>query len=260
MCDGIKPSFRRLNHRLCYTVLLHNPVHDDASKPCKSSTYRRSNFYTKHLHNLPRGMVSKGNVLHIRKRVPAGLKTVIGKSEMWRSLKTGDVKIAVRRCHHIHAEIEAIFDQARLIAGLTVGQTMSSPSSNMVLADHLQSKLNKDSVESHSHLCFAKAYDRFITDPTHAWSRRTRATQEELIDKSPSRGMRILDKTRRHDKRRPFAPQQLQAIFNAPLYSGCVDDQTGCNKIGSERPKGTRFWIPLLGLFTGMRLNEIFDP
>ena len=288
-------------------------------------------------------MVLKGDVLHVRKRVPKGLKSIIGSSEIWRSLKTGDVKIAIRRSHHIHAEIESIFDQARLIAGLTVDQTMSSPPSNTVLTDHLRSKLNSEAAQALPPLGFAEAYDRFIADPTHAWSRRTRiahlaarslamsiigpdiqiraitrahcrdfvdvlkripknatkrfpdlspraaadqegpncdtkermsvaninsyisklgsffnwATQEELIDKSPSSGMRIIDKTRRRDKRRPFSPQQLQAIFNAPLYTGCVDDQAGCNKVGSQRPKGTRFWIPLLGLFTGMRLNEI---
>ena len=51
--DGIKPSFQRSNHRLCYTVLLHNPVHYDGSKPRKSSTYRRSIFYTKHQALVP---------------------------------------------------------------------------------------------------------------------------------------------------------------------------------------------------------------
>ena len=301
-----------------------------------------------------RGMTLKGNVFHIRRRVPSALKASIGKGEIWRSLDTGDVKTAIGRSHYINAEIEALFEQARLIAGMTVDPTILEPSPNGLATNYLnsiasqalgnlQAQLNQHAGQNSIDLSFAEAYDRYLSDPTHDWSRRTRvahaaartlatsvigadipigeitrahcrdfvdvlkripknagkrfpkltpreaadnkgptcspkdrmsvaninayitklgsffnwAALEELIDKSPSRGMLIAEKTRKRDKRKPFSPSQLQTVFDAPLYRGCVDDKFGCNKKGSQLPKGTRFWIPLIGLFTGMRLNEI---
>ncbi len=57
--------------------------------------------------------------------------------------------------------------------------------------------------------------------------------------------------------RHPFSIDQLNQIFRTPLYVGCMNDGAGYATPGPSRPKGTRFWIPLIGLFQGMRLNEI---
>ncbi|WP_420418331.1 DUF6538 domain-containing protein [Pacificispira sp.] len=59
--------------------------------------------------------------------------------------------------------------------------------------------------------------------------------------------------------REPFTVGELNAIFAAPLYTGCVDDFNGYAKPGPNRPRGHRFWVPLIALFTGMRLNEILQ-
>jgi integrase len=74
------------------------------------------------------------------------------------------------------------------------------------------------------------------------------AENEGLIPKSPARGLMLPVTTRKKDRRNPFASEQLVRIFGpaSPLY----------------RPKtplgdrGGRFWVPLLSLWTGMRLNE----
>jgi integrase len=50
---------------------------------------------------------------------------------------------------------------------------------------------------------------------------------------------------------------QLKTVFTAPLYTGCKDDGTGYAKPGSQKPRGTRFWVSLIALFSGMRLKEI---
>ena len=42
----------------------------------------------------------------------------------------------------------------------------------------------------------------------------------------------------------------------APLYTGCRDDGLGYATPGPERPRNARFWIPLLSMFGGLRLNE----
>ena len=70
------------------------------------------------------------------------------------------------------------------------------------------------------------------------------AVNEGYIDKNPARGLRVLDPVRKKDKRHPFSNVQLRRIFNAPTYR-------------RDQPKRAKFWVPLIGLFSGMRLNEI---
>jgi len=83
------------------------------------------------------------------------------------------------------------------------------------------------------------------------------AVNEEVIARNPIRGLRLPDTVAKKDKRHPFSADQLKAIFNAPLYRGCQDGERGYSKVGDERPRNARFWVPLIGLHTGMRLNEI---
>ena len=82
------------------------------------------------------------------------------------------------------------------------------------------------------------------------------AVKEEMLDRNPAQGLRVPDPTSRRDKRLPFSTSQLQAIFRAPLYTGCRDDGNGYATPGPERPKNARFWMPLLSMFGGLRLNE----
>lgn len=58
-------------------------------------------------------------------------------------------------------------------------------------------------------------------------------------------------------KRLPFTLNQLNAIFHAPIYTGCRDDKSGYSIVGEAHPRRARFWVPLLGLFTGARCNEL---
>jgi integrase len=77
-----------------------------------------------------------------------------------------------------------------------------------------------------------------------------------MLDRNPAQGLRVPDPTARRDKRHPFSTNQLQTIFSAPLYTGCRDDGHGYATPGPERPRHARFWIPLLSMFGGLRLNE----
>jgi integrase len=83
------------------------------------------------------------------------------------------------------------------------------------------------------------------------------AVKEELLHRNPARGLKVVDPIRRKDKRLPFSNDQLTKIFNAPIYRGCVDDEYGYSRSGPNRPRRSKFWIPLIGLYSGMRLNEI---
>lgn len=78
------------------------------------------------------------------------------------------------------------------------------------------------------------------------------------ISQVPSEGLQPLsEKTKASEKRRPFSSSELITIFNAPLYRGCVDDGRNYAKPGPDVIRRARFWFPLIGLFTGMRANEI---
>lgn len=59
------------------------------------------------------------------------------------------------------------------------------------------------------------------------------------------------------DDVRPFTIEELNKIFQAPLFTGCKDDRRGYAKPGVNVFRRGRFWGPLVGLFQGMRENEI---
>jgi len=59
------------------------------------------------------------------------------------------------------------------------------------------------------------------------------------------------------NERLPYSADDLKAVFNAPLYRGCVDDELNYAKKGDCIIKRHRFWVPLIALYAGMRLNEI---
>lgn len=63
-----------------------------------------------------------------------------------------------------------------------------------------------------------------------------------------------LDRTK--PKREPFSDEQLKILFGSPLFRGCLSD-TVEHKPGNFRIRDWRYWLPLVALFSGMRLGEI---
>jgi integrase len=70
-------------------------------------------------------------------------------------------------------------------------------------------------------------------------------------------GLKVEDPVDDVDKRNPFTIGDLQKMFAAPLYTGCINDEQGFKKPGPNVMRRARFWCPLLALFSSMRLNEI---
>lgn len=73
----------------------------------------------------------------------------------------------------------------------------------------------------------------------------------------PTRGLKIKTKSDPRGQRDPFSLEQLTKIFNAPVYTGCKSEvkwKDSGSVILKDSPK---FWVPLIGLFTGARLGEI---
>lgn len=82
------------------------------------------------------------------------------------------------------------------------------------------------------------------------------AARHDLIEKNPAEAVEQLNEG---DESRggPINLAQLRAIFSAPIYTGCQDDEHGYARKGPNVPRRSRFWVPLIALYSGMRLNEI---
>lgn len=71
----------------------------------------------------------------------------------------------------------------------------------------------------------------------------------DLIQKQPWEGIDITHRT--ENARRPWSPEEMEALFSSPLFSSY------------ELPKGPKpgrdaaYWVPLLGLYTGARVGEL---
>jgi integrase len=82
------------------------------------------------------------------------------------------------------------------------------------------------------------------------------AAREDYMAKNPAEGLRVAEDLTAKELRLPFSLEQLQAMFRAPLYTGCKDDAHGYDKPGPHVIRRGRFWAPLLALFHGLRSNE----
>jgi len=84
------------------------------------------------------------------------------------------------------------------------------------------------------------------------------AEAEQHISSNPAEDLHSLaEREPAKESRDPFTIEDLKKIFDAPLFRGCQNDAEGYAKPGDARPKGKRFWIIVIALYSGMRLNEI---
>ncbi len=71
------------------------------------------------------------------------------------------------------------------------------------------------------------------------------------------KGLTIKETVSAREQRDPFSTEQLSKLLKSPLYTGCRSERF-CAEPGDHSMRGTaRYWLPLLGLFTGARLNEL---
>ncbi len=79
----------------------------------------------------------------------------------------------------------------------------------------------------------------------------------DAVTINPFDGATIAEKANARDGKNPFTLVDLTAIFAAPIYTGCASarDWSTPGTFGM-RDKAV-FWLPLLGLYTGARANEL---
>lgn len=82
--------------------------------------------------------------------------------------------------------------------------------------------------------------------------------EEGYLETSPARKLRIKHSFNPQQARFPFSPDQLDIFFKSPLFTGCRSRRYRA-KQGPEVFRDAWFWVPLVGLYSGMRLGEIID-
>jgi integrase len=66
----------------------------------------------------------------------------------------------------------------------------------------------------------------------------------------------VISNIEAHEARYPFSKSQLRALFSSPVYTGCKSASRRSKK-GEQVIRDGKFWIPLIALYSGMRLGEI---
>lgn len=81
---------------------------------------------------------------------------------------------------------------------------------------------------------------------------------EGLIATNPAEDVRIISakKPKGQKARRPFTAAELQILFSAPVFTGC-QSRNRRYASGLHVIKDAKFWLPVLGYYTGARLGEL---
>lgn len=75
---------------------------------------------------------------------------------------------------------------------------------------------------------------------------------------NPFIGLNLKDAERPEDKKHSFTDEQLKAIFSTPVYRGCQSDNMMQRyERGNLLIKDGMYWVPLIALYSGARLQEI---
>ncbi len=87
------------------------------------------------------------------------------------------------------------------------------------------------------------------------WAKQKKFIEDNPFDEveMPAQDIRA----KQGEKYLPFSITHLQTIFNIPVYRGCMNNKLGRMKPGKKIYRDAYFWVPLIALYTGARLNEI---
>ena len=82
------------------------------------------------------------------------------------------------------------------------------------------------------------------------------AEEGYLASKLPRMKGPMVSSVEAHDARYSFSKDQLLALFSSPVYAGCKSSARRSEK-GGEVIRDGKYWIPLIALYSGMRMGEI---
>lgn len=169
------------------------------------------------------GFFKRGKTWQIRRAVPSDLQAFLGRKEILKSLRTGDEAEAIRRYRVEATEIDAYFERER--------DSMLKPEPKPTEAI---ASIRK--VSAFFSYCM-KTYDECTTNPMSGQADRTKQGQAEDRD--------------------PFSIAQLKTVFSSPLYTGAKSAARWYDPGDIRLQDTAKFWVFLIGLFSGARLGEI---
>lgn len=239
----------------------------------------------------PTYLFRRGGVFYYRAKVPLDLIDQVKRLEVWLSLRTSDRKIAELRLVDAHAQRLRIYEclrqgvsapieqtlpfqkvcksikshQERSIDDLLeywVGQSEKRPRTLLdartavrrlksVVGEVFAGQIQKMQAVAFKDALINEglAYATIVKNVGLIKSMFDLGCRNELIDSNPFKDLRLVRPARRDKPRLPFTADDLKLIFDSPVYKQ------------SHRPKGgageASFWFPIIGLMTGMRLEEI---
>ncbi len=96
-----------------------------------------------------------------------------------------------------------------------------------------------------------------IFQPTKSFFKWAVST-EGLIEISPAASIKIvLEKNQPFERvRRPFEAPDIEQLFSSPLFTGCQSKHRRYAP-GDKVYRDGKYWIPILGYYTGCRLGEL---
>lgn len=84
----------------------------------------------------------------------------------------------------------------------------------------------------------------------------TWAQRNGYCSTNPAKGLAVPIRTRPHEERDAFSEKHLKVLFGSPVYTGCLSAQRRSTP-GTLVIKDEKYWLPLIALYSGMRLEEI---
>ena len=165
-----------------------------------------------------------------QQRVVALAEAVIGPGKFMRALDVEDVK-AVRDAL---ARVPPNYMKSKANKGISVIEAVKANETGASLSLKTQDKY------------FAMFKSLLI------WARN-----EGYSVSIPGAGVKVagVGKTNPADRRKPYSTAQLQMIFGSPLFRGYSNEAR--TKPGPTVTRDGKFWVPLIALFSGMRMGEI---
>lgn len=239
----------------------------------------------------PTYLVRRGGVFYYRAKVPIDLIDQVKRREVWLSLRTSDRKSAEMRLADTHVHQLRIYECLRQGLSAPVGQSLSfqkprKPAKSVqersiddllmywvgqtekrprTLLDaktavrRLKTVVGDVSADQISRPHAVAFKDALIAEGlAHATVMKNfglmksmfeLGCRNDLISANPFKDIKLVKPARRDKPRLSFTPDDLKLIFDSAVFA------KGQRPIGGAGDAAA--WIPLIGLMTGMRLEEI---
>jgi integrase len=239
----------------------------------------------------PTYLFRRGGVFYYRAKVPLDLIDQVKRLEVWLSLRTSDRKIAELRLVDAHAQRLRIYECLRQGVSAPIEQTLPFQKPRKPIKSHQDRSIDDlllywvgQSEKRPRTLLDAKTAVRrlkaVVGDVSAAHLQRSHAVafkdsliaeglayativknvgliksmfdlgcKNELIGTNPFKDIKLVKPSRQEKSRLPFSHQELTRIFTSPVYSKGYRPAGGAGEAS--------YWLPLIALFSGMRLEEI---